>query len=118
MKCESCNENDITYNKNCYKEYNSNDKTFYKPESTTEITSCYELLNYYIEENTYECVSSIPIAGYFLANSDNPVPSSIAAAITASRFFAFAGNLFHSKNDPRKYSSAQNHNPREIGGVF
>ena len=37
MKCESCNENDITYNKNCYKEYNSNVKSFYKPESTTEI---------------------------------------------------------------------------------
>ena len=42
------------------------DKNFYKPGSYDEITSCYERLDYYIEENTYECISSIP-EGYFLS---------------------------------------------------
>ena len=68
MKCESCKENNIYYSKNCYKEYDSKIKSFYKPEST-EITNCFELINYYIEENTYECVSKIPDYGYFLSNS-------------------------------------------------
>ena len=67
MKCESCNENDITYSQNCYKEKNSKDKTFYKPQSS-EVTSCLELLKKYIKENTYQCVDSIPTPGYFLAN--------------------------------------------------
>ena len=69
MKCDLCFENDITYNKNCYKEYNGTNKTFYKPESTIEITSCHEFLGYYIEENTYECISSMPNTGYYLVNS-------------------------------------------------
>ena len=70
MKCSSCNENNIRYNSNCYIEYDPKQKTFYKPGSNTEITSCYELLAYYIEENTYECISSMPNKGYFLANSN------------------------------------------------
>ena len=69
MKCESCNKNDITYLKNCYKEYNSKDKTFYYPQSTTDVTSCFKLLSKYIEENTYQCVD-LPETGYFLANSN------------------------------------------------
>ena len=70
MKCDSCNENDITYLNNCYKEYNSKDKTFYKPQSNTDVTSCSELFNLYIEENTYQCIDSMPSTGYFLANSN------------------------------------------------
>ena len=70
MKCDSCNENNIKYEKNCYIEYNSQDKSFYKPESSTQITSCAELFEYYIEENTYECVSSMPSTGYYLANAN------------------------------------------------
>ena len=69
MKCDSCNEKNIKYNTNCYIEYDSKEKTFYKPGSTTEISSCYEELDYYIEENTYECVNTMPSTGYFLANS-------------------------------------------------
>ena len=69
MKCDSCFENDIIYANNCYKVFNSKEKTFYKPESNIEITSCYELLGYYIEENTYECISSMPNTGYYLVNS-------------------------------------------------
>ena len=68
MKCDSCEEKDIYYNNNCYKEYNSTIKSFYLPESS-DISSCHELINYYIEENTYECVSSIPDYGYFISNS-------------------------------------------------
>ena len=69
MKCDSCKENNIKYAKNCYIEYNSEEKTFYKPGSDTEITSCYERLDYYIEENTYECINQMPSTGYFLVNS-------------------------------------------------
>ena len=43
MNCDSCEEKNIFYEKNCYKEYDSKTKTFYKPESN-EITSCYEIL--------------------------------------------------------------------------
>ena len=70
MKCESCNETDIIYAKNCYKVYNNEEKTFYKAGSNTEITSCFELLSYYIKENTYECISTMPSTGYFLVNSN------------------------------------------------
>ena len=68
MECDSCFENNIRYQKNCYVEYNSEEKTFYKPESDTQITSCHELLDYYIEENTYECISQMPNTGYYLVN--------------------------------------------------
>ena len=70
MKCDTCNNNDIIYEKNCYKEYSNEEKTFYMPGSTSEITSCYQLHNYYIEENTYTCISSMPNTGYFLVNSN------------------------------------------------
>ena len=68
MNCDSCEENNIIFSKNCYKEYDSNTKTFYLPESG-EISSCYNLYNYYIEENTYECINLIPTEGFFLSNS-------------------------------------------------
>ena len=68
MNCDSCEAKDIFYSKNCYKEYDSNTKSFYKPESS-ELSSCRELINFYIKENTYECVSSIPSTGYFLSNT-------------------------------------------------
>ena len=67
MNCDSCEINDIHYQKKCFKEYDSHTKSFYLPESS-EISSCYELINYYIQENTYECVSSIPQYGYYLSN--------------------------------------------------
>jgi hypothetical protein len=53
-------------------EKDSTQKTFYMPESTTEIKSCFELSGYYILENTYECIhsDSKPETGYFLANAN------------------------------------------------
>ena len=67
MKCDSCDENDIFYSKNCFKEYDSKEKTFYLPGST-EISNCFDLIGYFIEENTYECVPTLPQNGYFLSN--------------------------------------------------
>ena len=58
MGCDSCPESYIKYNTNCYLEKDSTQKTFYMPESTTEIKSCFELSGYYILENTYECIHS------------------------------------------------------------
>jgi len=72
MKCDSCYENNIykiNINglKNCFRENNSNLKNFYLPNE--EISSCYEKYNYYIEENTYQCVEEMPENEYFLSNS-------------------------------------------------
>ena len=68
MNCDSCEDNNIYYLKNCFKEYDSHSKTFYLPE-TNQISSCYQFINYYIKENTYECISSLPQDGYYLSNS-------------------------------------------------
>ena len=48
MQCKSCNDNNIKYNTNCYIEADSSQKTFYKPHSTTDITSCYQEFHAYI----------------------------------------------------------------------
>ena len=70
MQCDSCKDNNIKYNKNCYIQYNSEQKTFYKAENTTEITSCFQLFHNYILENTFTCIDSPPSTGYFLSNSN------------------------------------------------
>jgi len=72
MKCDSCYENNIykiNINglKNCFRENNSNSKNFYLPNE--ELSNCYEKYNYYIEENSYQCVEEIPENEYFLSNS-------------------------------------------------
>jgi len=72
MKCDSCYENNIykiNLNglKNCFRENNSNSKKFYLPNE--EISSCYEKYNYYIEENTYQCVEEMPENEYFVSNT-------------------------------------------------
>ena len=72
MKCDTCEENDIFfYNnelKNCFKEYDSKTKQFYLPENG-QISSCYEYLSYYIEENTYQCALEMPDYGFFISNA-------------------------------------------------
>jgi len=72
MKCDSCYENNIykiNINglKNCFRENNSHSKNFYLPNE--EVSSCYEKYNYYIEENTYQCIEEMPENKYFLSNS-------------------------------------------------
>jgi hypothetical protein len=68
MFCDSCKENYIHYLKNCFQEYDPHTKSFYLPDNNG-ISSCYQSINYYIKENTYECISSIT-EGYFLSNSE------------------------------------------------
>ena len=68
MNCDTCEDNYIHYLKNCYREADPLLKTFYLPEST-ETSSCYQSTSYYIKENTYECISSIP-EGYFVSNTE------------------------------------------------
>lgn len=67
MNCDSCKENYIHFEQNCYEEYDSNSKSFYLPENN-EISSCYEMYDYYIEENTYECIYKNTLEGFFLSN--------------------------------------------------
>ena len=74
MHCDSCPDNYIKYNQNCYMEKDSIQKTFYKDGSTTEFTSCHELDdNFYIQEGTYECIDYMPDTGYTLVNSNTGV---------------------------------------------
>ena len=68
MNCDTCDEKYIHFAKNCFKECDSNSKSFYLPESN-EISSCYESYDYYIEENTYECIYKGNLEGFFLSNS-------------------------------------------------
>ena len=72
MKCESCKENSIIFRDSCFKENNTDAKSFYIPGSN-EISSCFERFNYYIKENTYECIPSIPSEGYYISNSKTGV---------------------------------------------
>lgn len=72
MKYESCKENSIISRDNCFKEYNENEKSFYIPASK-EISSCFKNFNYYIKENIYECISSVPSEGYNTSNSKTGV---------------------------------------------
>ena len=67
MNCDTCKENNIHFRQNCFEEYDSNSKSFYLPENN-EISSCYELYGYYIEENTYECIYKDNLEGFFLLN--------------------------------------------------
>ena len=67
MNCDACKEKYIHFTQNCFEEYDSNSKSFYLPESN-EISSCNELYDYYIEENTYECIYKDNLDGFFLSN--------------------------------------------------
>ena len=69
MNCEAClNDNSIKRGNNCYNVHDPDNKSFYNPENTSVITSCFELFNYYIKENTYECISSFE-NGFYISNN-------------------------------------------------
>ena len=68
MKCESCSEDKIIYRKECYEIYNYSNKTFYNPDNLSEITSCYELLNLYIKDDSNEYIPNIE-EGYYISNN-------------------------------------------------
>ena len=65
MMCNSCFQGDVMYKGyyknsmylyNCYKVSDNIIKSFFVPESLTEISNCFELFGKYIIENTNECI--------------------------------------------------------------
>ena len=68
MMCESCSDDKIIYKQNCYVIFNNELKTFYNPKNPLEITSCFELHNKYIIENTNKCIDKIN-EGYYISNN-------------------------------------------------
>ena len=68
MKCDSCSNDKIIYGNECYEVVDNSIKSFYNPEDTSQITSCFELLHTYIKENTNTCIPDIE-EGYYLSNS-------------------------------------------------
>ena len=68
MKCESCSNDKIIHEKECYIVNDPSIKSFYNPEDNSIITSCYELHNEYIKEDTNICIPNID-EGYYISNS-------------------------------------------------
>ena len=68
MNCDSCFENQIINEKGCYNIHSNSIKSFINPENNSEITSCYELFNKYIIDNTNICISEFN-EGYFISNN-------------------------------------------------
>ena len=68
MKCESCSNDKIIHEKECYIVNDPSIKSFYNPEDNSIITSCYELHNEYIKEDTNTCIPNID-EGYYISNS-------------------------------------------------
>ena len=95
MMCDSCPENSIIYkynynNKNYYNCYNISDnkeKRFFIPEKINEISSCFELYNQYIIENTNECIE-FPEGGYFISNDTTGLLSKChSSCLTCSKTY-------------------------------
>ena len=68
MNCDSCFNNQIIHGNGCYNVHNDLIKSFFKPESSSEITSCKEYFGLYIKDDTYVCIEDIE-EGYFISNS-------------------------------------------------
>ena len=71
MNCETCKENQIKYNNNCFDFANSSIKSFYYPENnnTYNATSCFEKFGLYIKDDSNECIPLPKIEeGYFISN--------------------------------------------------
>ena len=67
MKCSSCSEDKIRYKQNCLIIYDNETKSFYNPETKTDITSCLQLYSKYILENTNECIDK-PEERFYISN--------------------------------------------------
>ena len=88
MMCDSCPEDNIIYKYdynaqsyyNCYKISNNTIKSFFVPESNDVISSCFQLFNKYIIENTNECIDkpeeSTQNQNYFISNEQTGLLSS------------------------------------------
>ena len=70
MKCETCKDNYIKYENNCYEIKNSKIKSFYDPENDNIETSCYEKFKLYIKEDSNEYINySEANEGYYISNN-------------------------------------------------
>ena len=67
MKCDTCSDHKIKYGNQCYEIHDDSIKSFENPEDPTQITSCYELYNYYIKDDSFECIENIEV-GYYISN--------------------------------------------------
>ena len=79
MNCETCKENQIKYNDNCYEIYDSSKKIFSVPNDSdinNQLSSCFQKFGLYIKEDFKEC---IPFPnedeGYYLSNSETDLLS-------------------------------------------
>ena len=68
MNCDSCLEDKIKNDKECYTIFDEDSKSFYISENDSIISSCYELYQKYIKENSNECITDLE-QGYFLYNN-------------------------------------------------
>ena len=79
MRCESCSSNQVRYSQNCYYIYDNTIKSFRDPANSNMITSCKQLFNKYIKENTYQCID-MPSIGYFILNEETGLLSQCDAS--------------------------------------
>ena len=76
MECETCKDDYIKYNNNCYKIKDSTKKTFYEPEDNNVVSSCKQKFGLYILEESNECIELPEIMeGYYISNSDTGIIS-------------------------------------------
>ena len=68
MLCTSCKDNQISFKQGCYLIYNNSDKSFYKPENESEISSCKQSFDKYIKDDSYVCVEDKE-DGYYISNN-------------------------------------------------
>ena len=74
MECETCKDEYIKYQNNCYKISDQSTKTFYFDENDNKATNCFEKFQLYIKEDSYECIDKIE-KGYYISNPDTGVLS-------------------------------------------
>ena len=68
MKCDTCLNDKIRYGQQCYEIFDPLIKSFKNPEDSNRITSCYELHNAYIKDDSNICISNIE-EGYYISNT-------------------------------------------------
>ena len=69
MNCETCKENYIKYNDNCYEIIDASKKLFLISEGIGRVSSCFEMFSLYIKEDSNECINSSYLEGYYISNN-------------------------------------------------
>ena len=72
MNCETCKDNKIKYNDNCYEIDNFSIKSFYiEKNNQNYITSCYKEFGLFIKEDSNECINlTNKDEGYYISNPE------------------------------------------------